>query len=632
MSWESANLLWLALTIPAILLLWVLRPRRPRLRVPSLLLWPGSQAERQSARPWQRLRNHPLLWIQLLMAALLALAAARPFLPAEAAGRHLIVLLDASGSMQARDVAPDRFGVARDLVLDLARGLGPDQEITLLRLDERPRVLVAGARGVAQMEAALAGEHPSYGPADMAAALALAAGLTRGPAEWVLVGDGGLDLPEGALRPAATGFRFLPVGRRAGNIAVTGLSLRQGSEAVALQAGLRNTGVDPVSGRLQLLAEGQLVGAREWHLEPGGETHLTWSHLPAAPRWYEVRLSGVPAEANALEQDDRAWAAISVTNEARVLLVSQGNSFLERVLSVHGGVRPFRAAPADWPGLATQGAAYPLTVLDLYWPEALPSGNALLVGPPIGEEFRPQQIRPKTEHPLLRHVDWSEVRVAAARRLPGTEPSVPSPQPSVPTGGWETVIDSDGGPLLAVREQGGRRQAVLAFELGQSDLPLRPAFPVLMANLLQWLLPRPEEAPRNVPPGVAAVVEPAPLAQQLWVEGPDGTRHDLAPPWPPQPFRPPAPGLYRVVQEWPEGGQQSLLVAGGYHPLEADLTPHSLDLPTVDDAAPPSARGALAFWPWLAAALLVLSLIEWWVDARGPERLRSGDSGPRTEP
>ena len=69
-----------ASTIPAILLLWVLKPRRPRLRVPSLMLWPGSPAERQSARPWQRLRNHPLA-VAPVRSPPCSRGAAHPFCP-----------------------------------------------------------------------------------------------------------------------------------------------------------------------------------------------------------------------------------------------------------------------------------------------------------------------------------------------------------------------------------------------------------------------------------------------------------------------------------------------------------------------------------------------------------------------
>lgn len=616
---EAHSALWLGLAAPAIILLWVLRPKRPLLKVSSLLLWPSSPAERRAARPWQRLRNHPLLWIQLLVALLLMLAAARPFFPAEAAARHLIVLLDASGSMRARDVEPDRFTAARTAVLGLARGLGPGQEVTVVRMDERPRVLVAGGQSVGQLEEALAAEEASFGPVDVATTLALATGLTQGPAEWVMVGDGGLMLPEKAQRPAGTSYRFIPVGRPAGNVAVTGLSARRDASQLVLQASIRNWGPQPVSGRLRLLSEGRLVSAREWRLDPGTEDYITWSHLPLDGSWYEVRLSGLPAEANALEHDDRAWEAVATGGESQLLLVTPGNSFLARALSVQSGLRAFQVAPADWPGLVSQGTAYQLTILDRIWPDNLPAGNFLIVGPPAGEQFRPGQQWTKPGHPLLRHVDWQEVRVASARKLPLDA-------------SWETVIDSDGGPLLAVRTLGGRREALLAFDLSNSDLPLRPAFPVLMANLLDWLLPR-GDAPMKVLTGSDLIMEPSPLVQQLWVESPEGIRKELAPPWPPEPFRPSSPGLYRVIQESESGQQQSLLVAGGFHPQEADLTPRSIDLPVSGGTSLPPARGAFALWPWLAAAVLLLSLLEWWVDARGPERFgrvwRGGDAGTR---
>jgi hypothetical protein len=246
----------------------------------------------------------------------------------------------------------------------------------------------------------------------------------------------------------------------------------------------------------------------------------------------------------------------------------------------------------------------------------------LFVGPPVGEEFRPGGIFPRPDHPLLRHVDWSEVQVGAARRVPLDAT-------------WETIVESTGGPLLAVREAGGRREALLTFELGRSDLPLRPAFPILMANLLDWLLPQPESAPRVVSPGGSVALEASPLAESLQVrqlsgkvrqpggmaepvegDAADGAI-DLAPPFPARPFRPPAPGVYQVVQSGEGVRQESLLVAEGYAPTEADLTPRTVELSAAEGTSSAPAPSALLLWPWLVGGVLLLSLVEWWVDARG---------------
>ena len=90
---------------------WLFGSRR-RVRVPAIFLW----AELPQAPTGRSRRRRPpfslLLLLQLLAAVLAALALARP----AAAGdppRHLALILDASASMQATDVAPTRFDAAR---------------------------------------------------------------------------------------------------------------------------------------------------------------------------------------------------------------------------------------------------------------------------------------------------------------------------------------------------------------------------------------------------------------------------------------------------------------------------------------------------------------------------------------
>lgn len=626
LGWEAPAALWLGLAVPAIVLLYFLRPRPPRRRVPSLLLWPPAAGERQSAAPWQRLRSHPLLWLQVLVAAALAVAAARPFRPAAAGAQHLVVILDASGSMRAQDVPGGRYHAAQEQVRRLARGLGPGQRLTLIRMGAAPAVRVEGATGPAAVEAALAGDQPDYGPADVAGALALAAVVSGGrPATWVLVSDGALAIPPDFRLPPGAAFRFVPVGERGDNVAIAGLSLREGRGVAAAQVAVRNQGAAPASGRLLLLAEGRLLAAREFHLGPREEAFLPFDSLPPGTAAVEARLTGLDPARNVLAEDDQAFAAAPLAAgpaagpagpaaQPQVLLVSPGNPFLERFLAAYGQVRAFRAPPGAAPALAGR---YPLVIYDGVWPDPWPRGSALVIGPP-GDAYRPGALRPAPGHPLLRHVDLSDVEVARARRLPLGP-------------GWEAVVDGDGGPLLAVWAGGaaagaqpggpapqpaaGQRAAVLAFALGDSTLPLRPAFPVLMANLMEWLLPAPAAVPEGLRAGVAAPLPVPPLAEAAWVEGPGGWRQDLAPPWPPAPFRPPAPGLYRLVWRTGDQVQAAPLAVAGADPAEP-LAPSPVRLPVAEDASR-SPAGAAALWPWLAAAALALALAEWWVDARG---------------
>ena len=93
------------LFIPAVLAMYLLKLRRDEAVVPSTLLWTRLVADVEANAPWQKLRRS-LLLLQLLLVAILALLAARPFLERPAGlARDVVLVLDTSASMAATDVA-----------------------------------------------------------------------------------------------------------------------------------------------------------------------------------------------------------------------------------------------------------------------------------------------------------------------------------------------------------------------------------------------------------------------------------------------------------------------------------------------------------------------------------------------
>jgi len=100
--------------VPLVVAFYLLKLRRDERVVPSTLLWQRLVSDVEANAPWQRLRRSLLLLLQLLLVAILALLAARPFLERPAGfARDLVIVMDASASMAASDVAPDRMTEAR---------------------------------------------------------------------------------------------------------------------------------------------------------------------------------------------------------------------------------------------------------------------------------------------------------------------------------------------------------------------------------------------------------------------------------------------------------------------------------------------------------------------------------------
>jgi hypothetical protein len=57
-----------------------------------------------------------------------------------------------------------------------------------------------------------------------------------------------------------------------------------------------------------------------------------------------------------------------------------------------------------------------------------------------------------------------------------------------PAAGARVLAEGSDGPLMVVRDRGGRRMLSVAWAVLDSDFPLRVGFPVFVANAVSWLV------------------------------------------------------------------------------------------------------------------------------------------------
>ena len=470
------------LSIP-IIIFYMLRLKRQPMKVSSLLLWQRVLQDRQANAPWQKLRRNLLLLLQLLLLALIALALARPYRLVEAKVQgNAIILLDASASMQATDISPSRFEAAKTEALSLIRALNPDDTVSLILVANTARPLLTAKAGPdrAALEEAIANAQASNAAANWEPALALAAAgaASQGNTTIAIISDGAIpaDLP--AL-PAPV--RWIPIGQKSDNQAITALSARDGRSGPELFIRVMNFSDRNAARLLEIKVDDRLFDARNLTLPPypDGDAGLTIA-LPADAHRVEAQLKGN----DFLALDDAAQTQLSGL-QGRVLLNGPGNLFLERAFSLLPGLSVFQAAPDKAPPPESR---YDLTVFDRVTPDTLPQeGSLLFIAPPqstplfkVDGVFSNTQVMAlSAEHPVLNYVDFANLHVAQAQKV-----DAPA---------WaETLLNSEGGPLLVVGEdESGRRAAVIAFDLLKSDLPLQIDFPILIANLSRWLLDQP---------------------------------------------------------------------------------------------------------------------------------------------
>jgi hypothetical protein len=588
------------LALPAIVLLYFLKVRRPEVRVSTLMLWRPFVADRQANAPWQRLRPSLLLLLQLLAALLIALGLMRPgVIGAAGVDSTTVVMIDASPSMEATDVSPSRFGAAVDRARSLAGQLAPGQQMAVILLGDHAQLLAAPTGDAALIRSALDRAHPAGTAGDFGEGVSLANSILTGRAggSIILLSDGHSRPPTSPPRVVAP-LTYVSIGTTGENAAIETIS-RSAGGSVFLR--LANYGRSARDLKVEMRTDGRLADVLPVKLEGNTTTDLTWTRLPATTQVLEAKLT--PDDALAL--DDTAWLVVAKPPAHTVLLVTSGNGFMERALKLRPGLNVTTVKPGDYrPG------RYDLYVFDGFVPPGKLPEPALLIDPaaglgplPLGGQIDPGAVSPTdVRDPLLAGVSLKDVHVQSAGSVKATA-------------GWRTVISAATDPLLLVKE-GDPRGALLTFDLHHSDLPLRAAFPILVQNLLGYLLPGGFEN-QVFAPGQPVTLIAEPDARWAEVTGPDGHTTRLSPPFPPF-LATDLPGVYTVRQQLPKDVRLSRFVVQIQDPSISRIVPGAA--PLVQESDRPRgvlSRGTLEIWPLLIAAGLGVFVIEWFVYLRG---------------
>ncbi len=463
MSFLAPLLAVFGISVPAIIVLYILKVRRRDVVVPSTLLWRGDAVDRQASVPWQRIRPSWLLFLQLLAAIALVLALTRPALahPAEL-GPDTVVIIDASGPMQATDVSPTRFAAAVVDARALVDQLSAGQRMTLIAMDANPRVIAASGGYHGVLDAALAALRPEAGLADLRTALALATATPGGSGDRrvIVISDGVVDI-SGPTVTLPYPVEYRRVGVSGENLGISGITVSGVGGARVVAINVTNYGTARHATTVETRADGHLVDARAIDIEPGGSVEVDVA-LSGSPHTVTADLS--PHDAFAL--DDTASAVVQSPKVIQAVLVTQRNIFLQDALQLRSDIHLVVETPASY----RPRSGVDLWIFDGFVPPVLPAQPYWLVGPPadpaIGAsaEVRPGPLLPASAgDPLMDGVDVGNVAVAQSRDL------------STSSFG-RAIIESQAGPVLLVRDS-APRAALLGFDLHDSDLPLSSGVP-----------------------------------------------------------------------------------------------------------------------------------------------------------
>ena len=512
---------WLFLAAIPLIVFYFLKLRRPRLEVPSLVLWHSVVNDQRVNSPFQKFRRNLLLLLQLILLALLVLALTQPFIASSAGSAEFTpVLIDCSASMAAIDPATGktRLELVQDEVRGLIDNLRSDQQLALFAFASTGRRLTEFTNDRRTLLQALDSLAATDVPAQLDDVLRMAAAYTTSfpIREVLLLTDGNLPSSVDFELPFRLDVRRLQL--PAANLGITEMSARRsGPEEWDLFVCVSGSSEELLTAELQLFQNGEQVFAEPISASAGDGERLVFPVVSAGRAILEARL--VPGDDDALETDNRCWLSLPEARSLQVLTYGRLSAW-QRAVGVLEGVEQ----EATESGVPEQ-SEYDLIISDRAIPDGISARQKLFVDV-IPDDLagliqKLEDISLVTDWnrtaPLLQHVSLGEVQIG---ELPAWAEG--AGVGDVEERGYEVLAEGSSGPLILQKREGLQTSWWFTFQTERSTLQHRVAFPILVANavdssLRQASLSEVSAAPTGVLPPLQ--LEPATDYTVLTPEG-----------------------------------------------------------------------------------------------------------------
>lgn len=470
--------------------------------------------------------------------------------------RRVVIVVDNSASMRADDVKPTRLDAAKNAVKGIIDGLRFRDQMSIVLAGSTPEVVIGMTGHAPTLRDAVSRIEFSDNSTTLDTAIELGHRLigqqphgeilvmTDGCVETIPLSDtvksstnsspdqssadspAAVQTPEAKpadpKRPGAKTSERATVTYRlfaseAKNIGITQLQVRRSLVdplGYEILASVRNASTAPVACRLELTLNDIPVDVIPLKLGPDElwsrsieKTSLEGGPLKAVLTQITGNIDDdasvddnepgrkTPADDKQLDllpTDNSAWALLPARKPQKVLLVTAGNLFLQKVFEANPLVEVTvrKDFPEQWPTDS-------IIVLHGLLPSTLPSGNVFAIDT-IGSCDQWEQgdllenpivTDQDKSSPLMTHIQLDNVLVPQARQLQFLSP----PHSLAKTLSGEIVY-------AEVKRSNGKCLA-LSVNLDSSDLAFRTAFPILVANSLSWFAGTTGELQASLPTG-----------------------------------------------------------------------------------------------------------------------------------
>lgn len=518
------------LSVPAIIMMYILKEKHKTENISSLFLWEKAVASAKAHEPWQKLKRNILMILQILTACFIAFALLRPYISGVSEGQKYIFVIDSSLSMQSTDKEPSRFEYAKAQIKDVIKDAPDNGEFSVIVMNTSPYVIKSSTNyksDIIESIDKLKCENSSVSIEETEALIDLEMGQTGG--NVYIFTDNDYDFSK-------QGANVISLGESNENMGIVSINHTTSNSSIDLLIKVKNFGTEQNNNTVTIYADNNILDSFDFTADAQEIKDIYIQGVDPKSKNIVAELSNN----DILEKDNTAYHVIESEEKKKVLLVSKQNIFLEKIFQIIDNVELYKAETDNIEELS----GYGLYVFDGIMPNKMPSdGHIFVFNPPEGNSFIQTNGTIEGGHAYGVEndslINGININFAVSKMQ------------DVKTPAWaKNSIMSNNNTAFFYGETEGRKTAVFTFDIHDSDFPLKKEFPIFMYNTINYIFPKNLGGRENIKAGDKIQFNVLPESTSVNVQSPNGTITTLAPPFPPSYFEgTEETGFYKLIQK-----------------------------------------------------------------------------------
>ena len=503
--------LFLLLTIPPVIMLYILKRKYKEEVISSSLLWKEVYKNTRANTPWEKFKKNIMLLLQIIIILSVILALMSPFISMGGKSyKNIIMVIDNTASMNTiYDGSNSRLEQGKALAKEYLNSTKEGTNTYIISYDGTSNLLLNGDFNKSNAASIIDKISTSYGSGDISDVVSFVKAIGDGIGEEYEA----LIFTDKQAAISDINGRIVYLGNSGLNGSVDNVSHKFVDDKVKVIANVTNNGDSLYEGDFSLYNGEELVAVEGLTLQVGESKTLSFE-LDSLNSDY---LKGELSRKDILMEDNTYYHVVNENKVKKILLVTDENIFLEKAF---GSIENTEVYKTNDVSNITENDEYDLYVFDNKMPEVMPrKGNILFINPNSNEFFNVLQGGEIGQA--------TAVKGSVSSYLENTQFTL-SEYNIIETPYYGTnILTIDDNSIGFKGEINDRKIAALSFDLHSTDFALKKEFPILIYELGEELISTGMVYSNNFKAGEKIVVKSSDFESEINVTYPNGDIKDL---------------------------------------------------------------------------------------------------------